>query len=76
MISLCFSAAAFAYVPAMPLAPQPTAARAAVAPVMAEGDELAMLQAMSDSFWKQKRARMKADRLQHSPLVAGSAPQM
>ena len=29
--------------------------------MMAADDELSMLSAMSDSFWKQKRARMKAD---------------
>ena len=47
---------------APPLAAQCHAARcdrSAVA--MSSPDELGMLQAMSDSFWKQKRARMKAD---------------
>ena len=35
--------------------------RAAAVTMAADGGELAMLQAMSDSFWKQKRARLQAE---------------
>jgi len=45
----------------MPLGP-PAGAALRVAPVRAmASDEVSMMQAMSDSFWKQKRARLQAE---------------
>lgn len=54
-------AAAPSFLPVMAPPPTPSVVRRTGAVVMAGDSELAMLNAMSDSFWKQKRARMKAE---------------
>ena len=51
---------------ALAFAPQPTlfsskSSTPLALSMMAEGGELSMMAQMSESFWKQKRARMKAD---------------
>ena len=63
MLALLVAAAAPAYSPGLAGLPLPplAATRGAAVTMAADDGELAMLQAMSDSFWKQKRARMKAE---------------
>ena len=56
---LCLVLASTSFAP-VAYRPAPAVARASV-PLMADDAELSMLQTMSESFWKQKRARMKAE---------------